>query len=47
MNGNLYYKSADDVEWSLDRILKMTDSHYVVRSKEQTFYRKKGTFCDE
>jgi hypothetical protein len=46
-NGYLYYKSDGDVEWSLDRIIKMTGTHHVLRSKGETLYRKKGTVCDE
>lgn len=47
LDGNLYYKTDFETDWSLDRILKMTDTHHVLRSKGETLYRKKGTVCGE
>ncbi|WP_223788782.1 hypothetical protein [Marinicella meishanensis] len=47
LNGNLYYKFDFETDWSMDRIIKMAESHYVLRSKDQMLYRKKGSFCDD
>lgn len=46
-NGHLYYKSDDEPEWNEDRIIKMTKTHHVLRSKNEILYRKKGSVCDE
>lgn len=46
-NGYLYYKSDEETEWNKDRIIKMTETHHVLRSKDEILYRKKGSVCDE
>lgn len=47
LNSKLYYKFDDETEWSEDHIIKMTETHHVLRSNDEILYRKKGSVCDE